>query len=178
MKVSRKRKGGLETDFGCVLREMFHIKANFIRYMESSNPVLKSGFRDLSDSQVGIRMSLNGTIMKTAALLFLVFCSATYTWYQVTHGENFMPWVIGGLVGALVLCLVTVFKKEWAAFTSPAYALCEGLFLGAVSAVFETRYPGLVLNAVGLTLSVLFVMLRLVSSMIFPLFNSIPFCFK
>ena len=63
------------------------------------------------------------------------------------------------MVGALVLCLVTVFKKEWAAFTAPGYALCEGLFLGAISALFETRYPGLVLNAVGLTLSVLFVML-------------------
>ncbi len=138
---------------------MFHIDHNFIRYMESSNPVLKRGFANASDSLVGTRMSLNGTIMKTAALLFLVFCSATYTWYQVTHGENYVPWVFGGMIGALVLCLVTVFKSEWAAFTAPCYALCKGLFLGGLSALFETKYPGLVLNAVGLTLSVLLVML-------------------
>ena len=41
--------------------------------------------------------------------------------------------MIGGLVGGLVICLVTVFKKEWSALTAPVYALFEGLLLGGLS---------------------------------------------
>jgi uncharacterized YccA/Bax inhibitor family protein len=47
-----------------------------------------------------------------------------------------------------------VFKKEWAKFLAPLYALLEGLFIGAISAMYEARFPGLVANAVGLTFGV------------------------
>ena len=36
-------------------------------------------------------------------------------------------------------------------YTAPLYAVLEGLFLGAVSAMFELRFPGIVMQAVGLT---------------------------
>jgi uncharacterized YccA/Bax inhibitor family protein len=58
-------------------------------------------------------------------------------------------------LAGLVLALFTIFKKEWSAFTAPAYAVAEGLSLGAVSALFEVRYPGIVLQAVGLTFGTL-----------------------
>ena len=51
--------------------------------------------------------------------------------------------------------LVTVFKKQWSPFTAPLYAVLEGLFLGAVSAMFELRFPGIVIQAVGLTFGTL-----------------------
>jgi len=54
-----------------------------------------------------------------------------------------------------VLALVTIFKKDWAPVTAPLYALVQGLFLGAVSAIFEARFPGIVLQAVGLTFGTL-----------------------
>ena len=40
-------------------------------------------------------------------------------------------------------------------FTAPAYAILEGFVLGGVSAIFESQYPGIVVQAVSLTLFIL-----------------------
>lgn len=69
------------------------------------------------------------------------------------------PWMIGGVIGGLVLALVTVFKKEWAPITAPLYALLEGLFIGGISAQLQTAFPGIVIQAAGLTFGTLFAML-------------------
>jgi len=70
-----------------------------------------------------------------------------------------MPWMIGGILGGLVTALLTIFKRSWAPITAPLYALLEGLALGGISAFFERSYHGIAAEAVGLTFSVLFVML-------------------
>ena len=41
----------------------------------------------------------------------------------------------------------------------PIYAVCEGLFLGGLSAVLETQYPGIVIQAVALTFGIFFSLL-------------------
>ena len=61
--------------------------------------------------------------------------------------------------GGLIVALITVFKKEWSPVTSPIYALLEGLVLGGISAIFEMSYPGIAMQAVGLTFGTLFVLL-------------------
>jgi uncharacterized YccA/Bax inhibitor family protein len=38
--------------------------------------------------------------------------------------------------------------KKYSAFLAPVYAILEGMFLGAISALFEAMYPGIVMNAV------------------------------
>lgn len=60
---------------------------------------------------------------------------------------------------AVIVGFVTIFKKEWAPVTAPAYALCEGLFIGGISAIFEMRFPGIVMQAVALTFGTLFCLL-------------------
>src|SRR5262249_1134929 len=45
------------------------------------------------------------------------------------------------------------------AVTAPLYAACQGVFLGAISLFFERSYPGIVFQAVGLTMAVMFCML-------------------
>jgi len=55
--------------------------------------------------------------------------------------------------------MVTAFKPEWSPFTSPVYALLEGLFLGGISAIFEGLYPGIVMQAVGCTFGTMFCLL-------------------
>ena len=40
-------------------------------------------------------------------------------------------------------------------FRSPAYALFQGLALGGISAIFEAQFPGIVIQAVGLTFGTL-----------------------
>jgi uncharacterized YccA/Bax inhibitor family protein len=114
--------------------------------------------------EVTSRMTLNGTINKTGILLVLAIASAGFTWFQFLQSGNpadVMPYMLGGMLGGLVFALVTIFKKEWAPVTAPAYALLEGLVLGGLSAVFELRYPGIAIQAVGLTFGTLFAMLFL-----------------
>src|SRR5260221_10592087 len=67
--------------------------------------------------------------------------------------------MIGGVFGGLMVALVTIFKQNWAPLTAPIYALLEGLALGGISAMFERTYPGVAMQAIGLTFGTLFVML-------------------
>ena len=130
--------------------------------MRSGNPALKeSTFLDLGSGSVVRRdadaMTLNGTVNKTAFLLVLTLVAAMYTWSRFFAGDvaGLMPFIWGGMIGGLVVALVTVFKKEWSPFTAPLYAVLEGLAIGAISAVFEQRFPGIVMQAVGLTFGTL-----------------------
>jgi len=114
----------------------------------------------------GDTMTLQGTVNKTGLLLLCVVGTAAWTW-GLAHSqapEAAMPWMIGGLIGGLVFALATIFKKEWSPFTAPLYALCEGLALGGISAFLERVYPGIAIQAVGLTFGVLLVMLAAYTS--------------
>ena len=134
--------------------------------MRSGNPALSENtFLDLGSGTV-VRgdagaMTLNGTVNKTALLLVLCLTGALFSWSQFASAMAagnpgaIMPYVWGGAIGGFVVALITIFKKEWAMFTAPVYAVLEGLFLGAASAMFELRYPGIVLQAVGLTFGTL-----------------------
>jgi uncharacterized YccA/Bax inhibitor family protein len=137
---------------------------------KTSNPALGAKtFEEMARSQYGggdvaARMTLDGTVNKTGILLVCAIVSAGWTWMQFmqTHlVATILPEILIGMIGGLVFCLITIFKKEWSAVTAPAYALLEGLVLGGISAVFELRYPGIAIQAVGLTFGTLFVMLFL-----------------
>ena len=137
--------------------------------MRSGNPTLKeSTFLDLASGSVvsrdGEAMTLNGTVNKTGFLLLLAVLTAAFAWNNTftATGElapAAMVYMWGGLIGGLILALVTIFKKTWAPVSAPLYALFEGFFLGAISAVFEARYPGIVFQAVLLTFGTLFALL-------------------
>ena len=134
--------------------------------MRSGNPVLKDDtFLDLGSGTV-VRgdagtMTLNGTVNKTAFLLVLTLAGALFSWSQFSaamaagNPGAIMPYVWGGAIGGFIVALVTIFKKAWSPYTAPVYAALEGLFLGAVSAMFELRFPGIVMQAVGLTFGTL-----------------------
>ncbi len=125
--------------------------------MRTSNPFLKENtFTELSLSgDANEVMTLQGTINKSFILIALVLFSAFISWKLYLEGAVFvMPLVIGGAIGGFVVALITIFKKEWSPITAPIYALFEGLFLGAISAVFETSFPGIVLQAIMLTMGV------------------------
>ena len=66
--------------------------------------------------------------------------------------------MVGG-IGGFILAMVTIFKKEWSPITAPIYALLEGLVLGGISAMLETRYHGIAIQAVALTFGTLIAML-------------------
>ncbi len=130
--------------------------------MRSGNPALnRNTFLDSASGSVVSRdgaMTINGTVNKTAFLLILVLCGAMFSWSRFTGPDSvgtLYPLMIGGALGGFVMALITIFKKQWSAFTAPAYAVLEGLFIGGISAIFELRFPGIVLQAVGLTFGTL-----------------------
>ena len=106
-------------------------------------------------------MTIQGTVNKSAVLLALVLLSAAWTWSRYSAGDAgaMTGWLLGGAIGGFVVALVTVFKKAWSPVTAPLYALLEGLVLGGVSSLFEARFPGIVIQAVGLTFGTLFALL-------------------
>jgi len=128
--------------------------------MRTSNPALnEKAFRD--QVAIGDAMTLQGTVNKTGLLLLCVVATAAWTW-GLSHSEApgaALPWMLGGVFGGFAVALVTIFKKEWSPITAPVYALLEGLALGGISAIFERMYPGVAMQAVGLTFGTLFVML-------------------
>lgn len=133
--------------------------------MRSSNPALPantfSSMRWTADRTDA--MTVQGTAFKTLLLLLLAMLSAGWTWMKFYQsggdGAAATPWVVIGVIGGLVLALVTVFKKEWAPVTAPLYAVLQGLFIGGISAQLETAFPGIVIQAAGLTFGTLFAML-------------------
>jgi uncharacterized YccA/Bax inhibitor family protein len=96
-------------------------------------------------------MTLSGTINKTLLLFLLLTASAIVVWWMAFNGLNPMLPTIGGAIVGLILVLIASFKPQYSPVLAPGYALFEGLFIGGVSAIFEARYPGIVIQAVGAT---------------------------
>lgn len=129
---------------------------------QPNNPVLnEKSFQQAARKSNDYAMTVKGTANKTAFLLALVICAAVYSWGVLAREGNYMPFLLIGGIGGFVLAIVISFKKEWASYLSPAYALAEGLFLGVISAMYSSLYDGIVLQAVGLTFGTAVAMLVL-----------------
>ena len=115
----------------------------------SGNPALSSkAFKNLDFSSTS-RMTLEGTVNKTAISLLIVFLMAAYTY---SNGDTSYIWI--GFIGGFILALITIFKKEWAPYTVPLYAGLEGLALGGISFVYDSQYTGIVQSAAFLTFGI------------------------
>jgi len=130
---------------------------------KSGNPTLSENkFRDtVISTPVSSEntMTINGTMGKFGFMLLMLMGSAFYSWKEASNlGSNTIPMLAGGAIGGFIIAIVLIFKKEWSPFLAPLYALFEGLFIGAISAVIngamEGKNNGIVLTAVGLTFSV------------------------
>lgn len=122
--------------------------------MRTANPALNDQvFRDAGQAAAADAMTINGTVNKTGLMLLLLIASASYTWSQFMEGnvEAMSLWMTVGIIGGLVVAMVTVFKRTWAPVTAPLYAVLEGFALGGLSAVLEASYPNIVIQAVALT---------------------------
>ena len=134
---------------------------------QSGNPTLSQKIfeRSVDSTDSGV-MTVRGSITKFGFLMLMVIAGAAYTWnmYELKpQTMTTMLWV--GLIGGLVTGLVVSFKPTLAKYLAPAYGLLEGFVIGALSAIvngmFATKYPNLVLTAVGLTFGVALAMFLL-----------------
>lgn len=130
--------------------------------MASGNPSLsEKAFSNLDVS--ADPMTLGGTVNKTAMLLALTLISAVWVWNSYFSNPEaaagLMPWVLGSAIGGFVLSLIIIFVKRTAPYLAPLHALVEGVFVGAISAFYEAKFPGIVVQAVALTFGTLFCLL-------------------
>lgn len=137
---------------------------------KSGNPTLTEKMFDraqqASADNAGV-MTIRGTINKFGFLMLMVVAGAAYTWnlFMQEKPQTAMTLMIVGAIGGLITGLIISFKPNWAGYLAPAYGILEGLFIGAISVVINTmfadKYPGIVMQAVGLTFGVAIAMFLL-----------------
>jgi len=124
--------------------------------MRTSNPALSSTtFSGLGRvARAEETMSIQGATNKSLLLLLCVCLTASWIWgifFKSGNPAAVMPYVVVGAIAGFIVALVTIFKPTYAGVTAPIYALLEGVVIGGISAIAEAQFPGIVIQAVGLT---------------------------
>ncbi|GAA3930146.1 Bax inhibitor-1/YccA family protein [Microbacterium soli] len=120
------------------------------------------------------RMTVEDTVWKTAGLFGILLVTAVIGWVWTLGGlvprfgvaeGSLVPWMVGAL-GGFILAMVVTFtsRKKVRPALIFAYAAFEGLFVGGISAFFETVWPGVVMQATLATVAVVGVTLALFAS--------------
>lgn len=130
--------------------------------MRSGNPALSARAFEGMRVDDGRAMTVQGTVNKTAMLLGITFLSAMWVWnrfFLYQDAAAVTPLIMVGAFGGFAVALLTIFVKKLVSYTAPVYAVLEGLFIGGISAIYEVKYPGIAIQAVGLTFGTLACML-------------------
>lgn len=110
-------------------------------------------------------MTVSGTASASMVLFALLLVSAAVGWIAVAEPQpgvlSFPPMAFVGAIVGFIAVMVTVFKPMTSHILGPIYAVGQGLFVGALSKMFDASYSGIVVQAVGTTLAVFGVMLFL-----------------
>ncbi|MCF6280172.1 MAG: Bax inhibitor-1/YccA family protein [Flavobacteriaceae bacterium] len=112
------------------------------------------------------KMTVSGIILKSFFCILLVAFTAWFTWILQQKGYNINTIIYSGLIGTIFFSLLTAFIHRLASVLVPLYALSLGFFLGGISIYAESRFKGMPLQAVGVTISTFFIMLFLYKSKI------------
>lgn len=112
-------------------------------------------------------MTVGGSVSATAVLLVVLITFGVFGWNAVEAPPNELAgptvpgWLLLAVFGALGIAILTAFKPHLARFTAPVYAAVQGLFVGAISALYQFAFEGIVVQAVGLTVGITAIMLAL-----------------
>lgn len=92
--------------------------------------------RDQARAQV---MTVQGAVNATAILLGICILTAVAAWILLPTlgGPAVMIAMLGGSLGALVLCMAAYFRPQWSPFLAFPVALCEGLLAGSASLLWS-----------------------------------------
>jgi len=117
------------------------------RFGRSGNPAFSKGF-GINENITGEVMTLDGAVNKTGILLALCVGGAYFGW-------NSPGLVMPSILIGFVIALFTIFRPKNSPYTAPAYAAIEGVALGGITMIFESQYPGIGIQAIGLTFGIL-----------------------
>ncbi|MEP6598934.1 MAG: Bax inhibitor-1/YccA family protein [Actinomycetota bacterium] len=99
-------------------------------------------------------MTLDDVVVRTGAMLGVLLVVGGLSWVLAPNGGAAAPLLLIGLVGGLGLGLYMAFTMKANAVTALLYSAFEGLLLGAISRVFNDRFPGIVIQALTGTIMV------------------------
>jgi uncharacterized YccA/Bax inhibitor family protein len=130
-------------------------------------------------------MTVGGSVTATCVLMVLLLGAAAFGWSQVVQvaptvspitGEiNNSPtipgWIWLAMLVGIGVGLLTAFMPKLARITAPIYALSYGVAIGAISAVYNLWYEGIVTQAVFATLAIFAAMLFLYVTRIIKVTN-------
>jgi uncharacterized YccA/Bax inhibitor family protein len=137
--------------------------------VQSSNPVLTrlqpepvqgAGYGypgDVVAPATTDRMTIDDVVIRTVGLLALTGISGALAWTMVPV-EVLRPTMFGAAIVGLIVGLVISFARITNPLLIGAYAIIEGVFVGLVSKVFESIWPGIVIQAAIGTFGVFFIM--------------------
>lgn len=93
------------------------------------------------------RMTFDDVITKTAVVMGVLVVSAALAWMFIPPSLYMPALILSGLVGFGVVLLVS-FRRVISPPMVFFYAAIEGVFIGMFSNMFNTIYPGIVMQAV------------------------------
>lgn len=128
-----------------------------------TNPVLNENVIQRETVLESEPMTINGAINKTFILFAILLASSLVVWDMFFKGYSDKVAMLGmvGFVASIIAFIVIMVNRKAIAIAAPVYAAGEGLLLGGISAMFETRYPGIAIQAIGSTFMALFSLLFL-----------------
>ncbi|HOP23599.1 MAG: Bax inhibitor-1/YccA family protein [Gammaproteobacteria bacterium] len=130
---------------------------------ESSNPAMKA-FEKTENLSLGPtdefvvdnsqRMTINGTVNKTGILIVIALFTGAWGWSKVmTSPQLLMPFFWTSLVVSIACSLALWKRPDWAHIGGPVYAAFQGVFLGALSGMLDSVYPGIAIQAAMATMA-------------------------
>jgi uncharacterized YccA/Bax inhibitor family protein len=123
-----------------------------------ANPTLseKSFIKAAQEGIGSSPMTVQGTVNKIMMLGGIVVTMAAVSWFMFAANPTLiMPMTIGSAIAGMVIALVLAFKQHLAPTLAPIYAAVEGIFVGGITLVFESMYPGIGISAALLTFAIL-----------------------
>jgi uncharacterized YccA/Bax inhibitor family protein len=152
-----------------------------MRYNSNSNPVMSDKFwENISGNNV---MTYEGAMQKIGILLGFVVISALFTSafsLEALHNNNielvYLLSIGGAIAGFVLAMIIYIARPKNPAPLMIAYAIIEGVFIGAMSSVMEYFYQGIVIQAILGTLAIFISMYFLYVSKVLrptPTFNKV-----
>ena len=136
--------------------------------MRSSNPLQRESVYENARTLdlTSHSMSVLGTANKLFFLSLVMIAGALLTYYQFSlgHMDYVNMLMTGGIIAGFILAIILAFKPDATPYLSPLYALSQGAVISGASCFFEARYPGIVIQAMSLTMLTVLVMAVLFST--------------
>ena len=92
------------------------------------------------------RMTMDDVVARTAMTLLTLVACAAVAWFTIPTGTY--GFAMGAALVAFVVAMVISFRRSVSPALVLIYAGLEGVFLGTMTKVFETYWPGIAVQAV------------------------------